>query len=74
MDDVEEDGQELLRAQLEIARQSFAEKAARIRALEAEVRYLKDLLNGLALAPKAQPAPRAEGAAPRTGVPRRWLA
>ena len=61
---------ELRLSEQEILRQSLEEKNRRIRDLESEVRYLKDLIRHPVAMPKPQYAP-----ARRTDpVPRRWHA
>lgn len=54
---VEEDVRDLRLAEQELMRQAVQAKAARIGELEAEVRYLRRLLNEMLAVPKAQPQP-----------------
>ena len=74
----EEDVRDLRLAEQGLMTQSLNVKAARIGELEAEVRYLRRLLNELLAAPKAQPLPRVSSTPPAVrpaGVPpRRWKA
>jgi outer membrane murein-binding lipoprotein Lpp len=67
----ESDNLERRLAEQAIFRQSLEERNAKIRDLESKVRYLTDLMNSLAAAPR----PKAAGeTAARTvlPVPRRW--
>lgn len=73
---LEENVRSLRLAEQEVMRQALESKAARIGELEAEVRYLRRLLNELLAAPKPQPVPLAAAPIPlarTTGAPpRRW--
>jgi hypothetical protein len=74
----EEDVRDLRLAEQGLMTQSLNVKTARIGELEAEVRYLRRLLNEM-LAPKAQPLPRVSSVVPPVGrpagvPPRRWKA
>ncbi|MBL8023390.1 MAG: hypothetical protein JNK54_03805 [Elusimicrobia bacterium] len=75
---VEEDVRTLRLAEQGLMKQVLQVKAARIGELEAEVRYLRRLLNELLAAPKAQPFPKPTSATPvvRSSAvpPRRWKA
>jgi hypothetical protein len=74
----EEDVRTLRLAEQGVYRQALETKGARIGELEAEVRYLRRLLNDLLAAPKPQPLPLVATAVPAarpTGAPpRRWKA
>ena len=73
---LEENVRSLRLAEQEVMRQALESKAARIGELEAEVRYLRRLLNEMLAAPKPQPVPLAAASIPlarTTGAPpRRW--
>lgn len=75
---LEEDVRTLRLAEQNVMRQALETKAARIGELEAEVRYLRRLLNDMLAAPKTQPLPVAKTdvptARPWGGPPRRWKA
>ena len=75
---LEEDVRTLRLAEQTVYRQTLEVKAARIGELEAEVRYLRRLLNEMLAAPKPQPLPQVALAVPvgRPGgePPRRWKA
>lgn len=73
---VEEDVRDLRLAEQELMRQAVQAKAARIGELEAEVRYLRRLLNEMLAVPKAQPQPATvrAPARPAADLPRRWKA
>ncbi len=75
---LEEDVRALRLAEQGVFRQALEVKAARIGELEAEVRYLRRLLNEMLAAPKPQALPQAALAAPVARVggepPRRWKA
>lgn len=75
---LEEDVRTLRLAEQGVFRQALEVKAARIGELEAEVRYLRRLLNEMLAAPKPQPVPQVALAAPVARVggepPRRWKA
>ncbi len=75
---LEEDVRTLRLAEQGVMRQALETKAARIGELEAEVRYLRRLLNDMLAVPKAQPLPAARPdvptARPWGGPPRRWKA
>lgn len=62
----EEDVRDLRLAEQGLMTQSLNVKTARIGELEAEVRYLRRLLNEM-LAPKAQPLPRVSSVVPPRG-------
>ncbi|MBL0058557.1 MAG: hypothetical protein IPP35_05525 [Elusimicrobia bacterium] len=74
----EEDVRDLRLAEQELMRQAVQAKAARIGELEAEVRYLRRLLNEMLAVPKAQPQPQPATvrapARPAADLPRRWKA
>ena len=77
MNEMEKDYQELITSQLQIAREAFEEKNARMRELEAEVGYLRRLLNELTAAPRLQPARFAASSVPipsNRPAPLRWKA
>lgn len=75
---LEEDVRTLRLAEQGVFRQTLEVKAARIGELEAEVRYLRRLLNEMLAAPKPQPLPQVALAAPVGRLagepPRRWKA
>ncbi len=75
---LEEDVRTLRLAEQGLMKQVVETKAARIGELEAEVRYLRRLLNEMLAAPKPQPLPLAATAAPALRPlgtpPRRWNA
>jgi hypothetical protein len=75
---LEEDVRTLRLAEQGVYRQSLETKAARIGELEAEVRYLRRLLNEMLAAPKPQPLPLVAATAPLArsagAPPRRWKA
>lgn len=77
---LEEDVRTLRLAEQGVMRQALETKAARIGELEAEVRYLRRLLNDMLAVPKAQPLPLPVAkidvptARPWGGPPRRWKA
>lgn len=61
---------ELRLAEQAILKQSLEEKGLKIRDLESEVRYLRDLVNEMVVAPRPQAAPAIRR---RPGsVPHRW--
>ena len=80
MNVLEEDVRTLRLAEQGVYRQALETKAARIGELEAEVRYLRRLLNEMLAAPKPQPLPLPKVAAAVPGLrpggepPRRWEA
>ncbi len=76
MNVLEEDVRDLRLAEQALMRQAVELKAARIGELEAEVRYLRRLLNEMLAVPKAQPQPAAVRPAvrPAADLPRRWKA
>jgi hypothetical protein len=77
MEELDRDAQLLLTSQLAILRESLEERNERLREVESEVKYLRNLLNSMTAAPRLAPAPRAAKApAPAAGgpVPRRWIA
>jgi hypothetical protein len=75
---LEEDVRTLRLAEQTVYRQTLEVKAARIGELEAEVRYLRRLLNEMLAAPKPQPLPLAATVGPALRAagtpPRRWKA
>jgi hypothetical protein len=75
---LEEDVRTLRLAEQGVYRQSLETKAARIGELEAEVRYLRRLLNEMLAAPKPQPLPLVAATGPLArsagAPPRRWKA
>jgi hypothetical protein len=75
---LEEDVRTLRLAEQGVMRQALETKAARIGELEAEVRYLRRLLNDMLAAPKPSPLPQVAVTAPVVRVggepPRRWKA
>ena len=73
MEDTEKSGLEWMLSQLAIVRQSFEDKNNRLRELERENRYLKDLVKELSVIPRLSPASVPSQPLPKKGaVPRRW--
>ena len=66
--DISEAVRDLRLAEQEILAESLREKSERIHQLEAQIRFLKDLLVQV----QATPRPQAQPSFRRTEVPRRW--
>jgi len=68
----EEDILDLRLSEQAIIRESFVEKNAQIHALEAQIRYLRDLVSEISAIPQVMPQRAQERRFSRDHVPSRW--
>lgn len=76
-EELEQDLRDLRLAEQAILKEALEERGVRLKDLEAEVTYLRRLLNELTAVPRLTPAPALATAAPRrrpVEMPRRWRA